>query len=114
MQAPQILGMFIGAALMAFGVFIWRVQKDKKRTWVGILAVTAFYFGMLSFAQNAMFSYAATWSWEGVFYVWTGMFGQALAPVLFAFLGCLYRPNRVAGYAVMLVVLTGLMMLGRT
>jgi hypothetical protein len=68
MQAPQILGMLIGAALIAFSIFIWRAQRDeKKRTWVGILAVTAFYFGMLSFAQNAIFSYAATWSWEGIF-----------------------------------------------
>ncbi len=112
MQAPQILGMLIGAALMGLGLLFWSIQKDNKRTWVRLLSVIAFYFGILSVAQNAMFSYASTWSWEGVFYVWAGLFGQALAPIIFSFLGCLYRPNRAAGYAVMLVIFTGLIMLG--
>lgn len=112
MQAPQILGIVIGATLIGLGFIIWRIQKEKKRTWARLISVIVFYIGTLSVIQNALFSYASTWSWQGVFLVWAGLFGQALGPIIVAFLGCLYRPNRVAGYAVVLVILTGAMMMG--
>lgn len=113
MQAPQVLGILIGFFLVVAGWFFRRflVLKEKHTTGGIFFAILA-YLGVLSVLQNAIFSYAPTWNWEGVFAVWAGLFGKALVPITFAFLGFFYRSDKVAGYIVALIAITMLGMAG--
>lgn len=115
MQAPQILGIVIGLCLIGFGWLFRRfLVLKEKRTAGGVVFAILAYIGALSVLQNAIFPYASTWSWEGVFMVWSGFLGKALGLVILAFLGFVYKPNKVAGYVVALIAATMLTVIGST
>ena len=113
MQAPQILGIVIGLSLICLGWFFSRsLRRFQKHTAGGILFAIFAYIGILSVLQNAIFSYAPTWNWQGVFTVWAGFLGKAIVPIILAFLGLLYRSNKVGGYIAALIGCTMLMIAG--
>ena len=113
MQTPQITGISIGFCLIATGWLLRKILTSKGRlTAGGVLFTILGYLGALSVFQNLLFQYPATWSWEGVLLVWTEFFGKSITPIAFAFIGFLYRPNKVAGYVAALITFTVLMMTG--
>lgn len=111
MQAPQLLGIAVGIFLIAAGWGI-RLPLRKKQATGWVLFIILAYIGALLAMQNALFPYLPTWSWPGVFLHWSSLLGRLMAPISLAFIGLLYRPNRAAGYAVMLAAATFLMMSG--
>ena len=113
MQAPQIVGILIGIASIVVGFFVrGYFLKKEKRVFAGVALSICVYMGALCILQNAIFSYAPTWSWSGVKMIWAGMFGRALVPIILACIGLAFSPNRVLGYVVALVAFTIIMFLG--
>jgi hypothetical protein len=113
MQAPQLLGIFLGIFAVAIGWLLRRNFLLKQKATVGSISFAIlFYIGALTVLQNIVFDYPPTWSWHGVFLVWANSLGQALVPIALGFLGLLYKPNRVAGYIVVLALFAGLMFVG--
>lgn len=115
MQQPQLLGIFFGVVCILAG-YISRnwLLKRKKQTLAGVLFVISLFLGGAAILQNLLYSYTSTWSWRGVLMIWGDMFGAALAPIILGCLGLLYKPNRVAGYTIALIVFFLLILLGST
>lgn len=115
MQTPQLLGILIGVGIVGVGLIFKRLLIHKGKRTAGSLIFLIFsYLGLTSALQNAIFSYSPSWSWDGVFLVWSEFFGKALVPVTLAFLGFFYRSNKIAGYLVALIIFTFLLMVGNT
>ncbi|WP_303293817.1 hypothetical protein [Marinobacter sp. ST-43] len=113
MQLPQVVGIAIGVLFILSGFFLRKLLvKREKKTSGGVVLTIFAYLGGLLMLQNIIFSYPPTWSWEGVKLYWIGMFGKALVPIIFGFIGLAFSPNRVIGYVFAVGSLTGLMMMG--
>lgn len=105
MQQPQILGILIGLFSIFVGYIARKLaNKHGKDTLGGTSFTIAAFIGVTSIMQNLLFAYANSWSWLGVFMIWTEFFGAALVPIALGFIGLLYKPNRSIGYAFALVV----------
>ena len=115
MQEPKILGILIGLCFIGTGWLLGKLLLPKVNPIAGgITFVILAYIGALLVIQSAFFSYPSSWTWPGAFMVWVGFIGNTIGPIALAFTGLVYRPNKVTGYTVALVALTGLMVLGNT
>ena len=115
MQTAQIFGISIGLILLWCGWLLKGFFKRKERHVAsGVIFTIFLYLGIFTVLQNAIFSYRSdlSWegSWEGHLHVWAGLFGKYLAHILLAFVGFIYKTNKVSGYRAALVVFTALTM----
>lgn len=105
MDAPNFVGIAIGLCFLLVGAFGWfKLYASQKRLAWGVSSAIFLFVGLFTAAQNLLFSYPSTWSWEGFWLYKAEFFGKLFAPIVLAFLGFIYRPNKLVGYVAVLVL----------
>ena len=115
MQEPRVVGIAIGLILIVLGVWLGKspVAGDKKKGRV-FLYVTLIYMGCWFVLQHAFFGFSGTWTWPGVQRVVLGLFFEG--PVVITIISSVFFAfgSRAPGYAVTLLSITALQMLGKS
>ena len=114
MQEPRIVGIAIGLVLIVLGVWLGRSAVGEKSKGRVFSYVTFIYTGSYFLLQHVFFGFRETWTWKGVQSVWVGMIaGGPLVVVMFSAIYFAFG-SRAPGYAIILLFITGLMMLGNS